>query len=176
MKKVTKTEGQVEAPKETKPKIKLISYSVKMVIPTGAYANVQPEITVKAPSVEEADKFIAPHLARLWREYYLVNERPQAPVAKAQVPQYPPVQTNPTSTATNATPSVSEGSVPLNNPVEAVALNKATQAIEGCKTIEALDMISGQIKKSTKLSDPEKDKLYVLLINKQKELNGTQTK
>lgn len=178
MKKVTKTEEVIETPKEVKPKVKLISYSVKMVIPTGAYANVQPEITVKAASVEEADKFITPHMARLWREYYMVNERPQAPVVKAQVPQYTPIQQPSVvaSSTSNVVQTIPVGSVPLNNPVEAVALNKATQAIEGCKTQEALDMISAQIKKSVRLSDPEKDKLYVVLINKQKEINGNGTK
>ena len=59
-----------------------------MVIPTGQYANIQPEIIVKGGTVEEAHDYIAPHMNKLWKEYYLINERrpeePKKPLAKKQ--------------------------------------------------------------------------------------------
>ena len=47
---------------EKKMKVEMVSYSIKMVIPTGAYANIQPEIVVRAGTVEDAHDFIAPHI------------------------------------------------------------------------------------------------------------------
>jgi hypothetical protein len=146
-----------------KPKVELVSYSMKMVIPTGNYANIQPEIVVKAGTVEEAHDYIAPHFNKLWKEYYLVSERRPEPVK----PQYPPVQANPTSTATNATPSTPEGSTP----VSSVAFTKASQAIASCLSIEALDIIANQIGVSVKLTEEDKGKLVPLLEVKSKELN-----
>ena len=154
--------------KVVKPKVELISYSMKMVIPTGNYANIQPEIVVRAGTVEEAHDYIAPHFNKLWKEYYLVSERRPEPVK----PQYPPVQTNTTSTQTNATPSTPEGSTP----VSSVAFTKASQAIASCLSIEALDIIEAQIKKSVKLTDEDKSKLVPMLAVREKEIDGTQTK
>ena len=59
--KTTKEEVQKVAV-EKKPKVTLISYAMKMVIPTGNYSNIQPEIIVKAGTIEEAHSFIAPHM------------------------------------------------------------------------------------------------------------------
>ena len=77
----------------SKPKVELISYSMKMVIPTGNYANIQPEIVVKAGTVEEAHDYIAPHFNKLWKEYYLCNERRPEPVKPSGVPIVSPETT-----------------------------------------------------------------------------------
>jgi hypothetical protein len=147
-----------------KPKVELISYSMKMVIPTGNYANIQPEIVVKAGTVEEAHDYIAPHFNKLWKEYYLCSERRPEPVK----PQYPPVQTNPTSTVTNATPSTPEGSAP----VSSVAFTKASQAIASCLSMEALDIIQKQIENSVKLTLEDKPELLKLSVLKAQELKN----
>ena len=73
-----------------KSKVEMLSYAIKMVIPTVAYGNIQPEIIVKAPSADEAHDFIVPHMNKLWKEYYLVDgKRPEthepAPVVVAPV-------------------------------------------------------------------------------------------
>jgi hypothetical protein len=139
---------------------------MKMVIPTGQYANIQPEIIVKAGTVEQAHDFIAPHMNKLWKEYYMISER--RPEVKPVVTQYPPVQANPTSHATNATPTMSETA----SPASSVAFTKASQAIASCLSLEALEIISIQIDKSVKLTPEDKFNLRVSVEDKRIELNG----
>jgi hypothetical protein len=113
------------------PKVELISYSMKMTIPTGQYANIIPEIVVKAGTIEQAHDFIAPHFNKLWKEYYLVSERRPEPVAPQQAPAPQP-------------------------PASSVAFTKASQAIASCLSMEALDIIQHQIEKSVKLNEDDK--------------------
>jgi hypothetical protein len=129
------------------PKVELISYSMKMVIPTGNYANIQPEIIVKAGTVEEAHDYIAPHFNKLWKEYYLCSERRPEPVK-------PSPETTPQP------------------PASSVAFTKASQAITSCLSLEALDIISKQIGASVKLTEEDKNKLVNPLAIKFAELNG----
>jgi len=136
-----------------KPKVELVSYAIKMVIPTDDYANIQPEIIVKAGSVEEAHDYIAPHMNKLWKDYYLVNQRRPEPVAPK--PSTPPVVPTP---------------VPTESPASSVALVKATSAIESCLSLEAMDLIRNQINKSVKLTEADKAVLNPLADNKTVEL------
>ena len=146
--------------KKVAPKIKpeLVSYSMKMVIPTGQYANIQPEIVVKAGTVEEAHDYIAPHFNKLWKEYFMCSERrpepkPVAPVAPAPTPVVTPEKVE-------------------DSPVSSVAFTKASQAIISCLSLEALEIIRKQIGVSVKLTDEDKVALVPLLESKLKELNG----
>lgn len=186
---------KIKAPEVTAPIVELVSYSIKMVIPTGQYANIQPEIIVKSTSVEEAHRFIAPHMNKLWKEYYLVNERrqEQAPIPTPVVPKYVPLPTtdnpnpniNPcvTSTSTAAPMTISEiaksvsgtvlGEMPADAPVNevqppdsGVAFIKATQAINSCFSLDALALIQAQVFKSVKLSDKDKEALMPLIHEK----------
>jgi hypothetical protein len=137
---VADTKGLKEA---TEGKVELVSYSMKMVIPTGQYANIQLEIIVKATSVEAAERYMAPHFQKLWKDYFMCTERRPAPVV----------------TARQATPidmAIINGDT---NPVSTVALIKATQAIESAKSIEAMHMISDRILASVKLTNEEKKEL-----------------
>lgn len=161
MSKTAKTEEIVEKKVKT-PKVTLVSYSMKMVIPTGNYANIQPEIVVKAGTIEQAHDFIAPHMNKLWKEYYLIGERKidskPAPVASpAPVNAPTPVTTAP------VTPPA---------PVASVALAKATQAIQSCMSLEALSLIATQIEKSVKLEKMDKLNLLALVSKKSTELNA----
>jgi hypothetical protein len=210
--------------------VELESYSMKMVIPTGQYANIQPEITVKAYSVEKAHDFIAPHMNKLWKEYYLINERrpepvkvPVAPTAKPFVPTpgsesfvptpgsessaAPAPITTTTTTATDKvmtyltdTKPASPDTKPMTveeiceatggkvveddsldkiknmtpdeifpdtpSPASSVAYNKATQAIESCMSLDALEIIRAQVDKSVKLTQEDKELLQPLLIER----------
>ena len=136
----------------------LVSYSIKMVIPTGNYANIQPEIVVKAGTIEEAHSFIAPHMNKLWKEYYLISERkaevktPAPAPVKAEVVTAPPVVEQP-------------------SPIADVALTKAIQFIEGCMSVEALDLVIKQVAASVKLTDENKKDLLPILEKKSKELH-----
>jgi len=153
-----KTTKKKVARKKPAPKVELVSYSMRMVIPIGQYANIQPEIVIKAGSVDEAHNYIAPHMNKLWKEYYLVSERrpkPPEPVAKpapVEKPVAEPVSVQP--------------------PDSSVALVKATQAINSCLSIDALNIITEQIKVSVKLSQDDKAVLIPLWEAKLLELNG----
>lgn len=151
--------------KEPKPKVKkvvarvkpeLISYSIKMTIPTAPFANIVPEIIVKAGTVEEAHDFIAPHMNKLWKEYFMINER-RVEVTQATPP---PV--------VNITPVVA------NSPVSSVAFTKASQAIASCLGLDAFNLIVNQVNASVKLTDEDKEKLGPVLEAKYNELNGKQ--
>lgn len=131
----------------TEKKVELISYSMKMVIPTGNYANIQPEIVVRAGTVEEAHDYIAPHFNKLWKEYYLISERrPEVKTtAPAPVPMPPP----------NVVPQP---------PASSVAFTKASQAINSCLSHKALEVIKNQIEVSVKLTPEDKEKLQPLIV------------
>ena len=166
-----------------KKKVELISYSIKMVIPTVQYGNIQPEIIVKTDSIDEAHDFIVPHMNKLWKEYYLVDgKRPEptppapapviTPVAKPEPPK-PELEAKP-----EPTPEVVPAPVPEPTPAPAtepppssVAFVKATQAINSCMSAEALSLIIDQVYVSVKLTDEDKIALSPLLDEKYKELN-----
>jgi len=161
-----------------KPTVELVSYSIKMVIPTGAYANIQPEIIVKSKSIEDAHNYIAPHMNKLWKEYFLINERrPETPKTSVVTPPAPVVVPEPVKTQTEMVIETFGGheiggkvpaGVPSNvpGPDSSVALVKATQAIESCLSLDALELIEAQVIKSVKLSHEDKEALMPLLSKK----------
>lgn len=175
MKTAKKEEPVVKEKKEkvVKPKVTMVSYSIKMVIPTGNYANIQPEIVVNAGTPEEAEAYIAPHMNKLWKEYYMVSERrpvvmtSASPEGIAKDKANKPSPTVQTVTSETVNPPVVK---PEEAPMGSVAFVKASQAITSCLSTEALDTITAQVKKSVKLTDEDKDKLMVLIINRIKEL------
>ena len=142
---------------EKKMKVKMVSYSIKMVIPTGAYANIQPEIVVKAGTVEEAHDYIAPHLNKLWKEYFMCSERRPEPVI---------THVNPNCKDPKTCEPHGE-----NGPVTTVAFTKASQAITSCLSLEALELISKQIGASVKLTPADKEVLVKQVATKFIELN-----
>jgi hypothetical protein len=148
--KTAKTKKEhIDTPREVKTgarpaKVELVSYSIKMTIPTAQYANIIPEIVVKAGTVEEAHDYIAPHMNKLWKEYYMISERRPEPVAPQQAPA----------------------------PATSVAFTKASQAIASCLSIEALEIIDKQIGVSVKLTDEDKSNLIPMIADKKDELNG----
>lgn len=153
------------APKKKKAPVKkpeILSYAIKMVIPTVAYGNIQPEIVVKANSMEEAHDFIVPHMNKLWKEYYLVDgRRPEKPE-----PAPTPVVT------TEPAPTPVPAPAPTQAPPSSVALVKATSAIDSCTSYDALLIIMNQVHISEKLSQDDKALLKPLIEAKEKELNG----
>ena len=169
------------APLAKKPTVEMVSYSIEMTIPTGAYANIKPSIVVKGGSIQEAHDFITPHMNKLWKEYFMVNERrPESPrpVTVSSVGgtpnSVPPMTAEEIANATGGT--IIGGKVPANvpsnvpGPESSVALIKATQAIQSCLSLEALELIEKQIVKSVKLSHEDKETLMPLLSIKGGEL------
>ena len=160
-KEIKTTKPVAKKRKAPKPKstVEMISYSIKMVIPTVAYGNIQPEIVVKASSPQEAHDFIVPHMNKLWKEYYLVDgKRPVEPVKVQKAPEiktYPDIKPLPLS---------------AKSPISSVALVKATQAINSCMSMEAYDLIVKQVRVSVKLTDEDKESLQPILKAKYLEL------
>jgi len=141
-----KKQIKVKTPKPKKladeKTVELISYSIKMVIPTGQYANVQPEIVVKAGTMEEAHAYITPHMNKLWKDYYMISEK--------RTEQPAPV----------VTPTV------VKPPASSVSFNKASHAIRSCMSVEALELIKKQIEASVKLTESDKIDLIPVLEEK----------
>lgn len=48
---------------------KIKQFSIKATIPTGSYANIQPEIVVETDSVEDAKRVAMPHIKSMFAEY-----------------------------------------------------------------------------------------------------------
>jgi hypothetical protein len=145
--------------------VKMISYSMKMTIPTGQYANIIPEIVVSAGSPEEAHDYIAKHMDKMWKEYFMVNERVNV---TQELPKVCPAVLAPEVVA----PTGPTGPVAEASPTSNVAVIKATQAIESCMSLEALDLIKNQVELSVKLSKEEKPKLRFMIVEKFNELNA----
>ncbi len=152
--------------KVTKSTVELISYEIKAVIPTGAYANIQPCIIVKAKNLEEAEGYVTPHIEMLYKRYLNFTER--KPPVTVNVPSTAPKQEAPVTTTLPET-KVPEGNV-------SVSFAKARQAINSCLNAEALTMIEHQITASTKLTTHEKLDLMALLPIKTAELDGKSTR
>ncbi len=89
---------KIQAKKEAKakavkaPGAKLLSYTLKAVIPTGQYANIQPEITVQAATLEQAERFAMPYIETLFARYREAGVMPvQPPMRPVATPQNTPV-------------------------------------------------------------------------------------
>jgi len=176
---------------KVKPAVKLIRYSVKAVIPTGAYANIQPEIVVEANTLEEAEKFVMPYMEKIfakYREPQVVSSVSQSPIGAyiklpksvtttASAVSKPPVNVATTSPAAElVTPLAGETcEMPPKEkkpttPNTTVSFTRAFRAVMSCMTVEALDLIKNQIIKSVKLTDSEKAELAIVVEAKLTEL------
>lgn len=178
-----KKEKPALKPKKIKSPVKMVTYSIKMTIPVAAYANIIPEIVVQGGTIEEAHNFVIPHMNRLWKEYYLVNEKRAEPVTgTAPISTFtpPPLATTPPPDPSyNISPTLGTPIVTINDkgqivpapPASSVAFIKATKAIESCLSLEALDIIDKQVANSVKLTDEDKAKLLLLMETKYAELD-----
>lgn len=177
--------------KAKEPKFKLISYTLKAVIPTGMYANIQPEVTVQARTIQEAERAVMPYIEALFAKYRSDTQvvvTPSTPVrpapsqapAQAQKPVEAPKATvaQPTAQA-KPTAEVKAPEAPA-KPVEttsapielSVPFQRAEAAVKSCTSKEALKLVTDQITKSVKLTQEEKNTLIMLATDKSKEFNG----
>ena len=121
------------------PKVTLLGYEIKAVIPTGPYANIQPTIAVMAESLEAAENYVIPHINKLFGDFLNKSEK-----------------------VNQAVPDIST------RPVETTSENyaRAKQAIDSCKNKECLALIKERIEKSVKLVKFEKENLLAYIANK----------
>lgn len=187
-----KTAKKVSAPKPTevvKPKAKkvvsglsetkFVSFTVRAVIPTQQYGNIQPEITVQAPTYEMARDFVMPHIEEMYKKYAQrpidgnspafvgpVRETVKTVVAPVTVPKAEEV----VPALSSSTQGV-EVSSPESTPTEpsfSEAGQKAKKMIELAVTKEALDLVQEKVKNSFKIPEDEKPFLYTIILKKGK--------
>ncbi|VDM15603.1 unnamed protein product [Wuchereria bancrofti] len=184
---------KVAEKKPKAPKFKLVSYTVKAIIPTGMYANIQPEVTVEAESMEVAERAVMGHIEALFAKYRVdgpqapqtprpvalapapvQKAQPQAPVAPVATPTAPsaPVQTASAPVAPTPAPEAPVApAITMSEP-----FRRAKSAIDSCMSHDALKLVSDQIEKSVKLIDTEKVELKNMVTVKYNDITiaGTQ--
>ncbi len=176
---------KVGGSKSKAPKFKFVSYTLGAVIPVGAYANIQPSVTIEAKSIEQAERILMPYIEALFAKYRgtgpVVPTAPVAPARPVVAQPQAPVRPQPTAQAPVApvkpqeepkkTPEapVAPVEVPI---VLTVPFNRAKSAVESCTSKEALKVVSDQITKSVKLTPEEKNTLIMLVSDKSTALDG----
>jgi hypothetical protein len=170
-----------ETPSEIKikiPKYELLSYTVRATIPTGMYANIIPEITIKAATLEIAERAVMPHIEALFAKY---REGDRAPIKKEDIKPgkvivVPPVVLPPQHTPETMQPVVKTGDVTPETTASTIVLTvpftRAKTAIESCASLGALALIEEQVRVSPKLIDSEKQLLAPEILKKRKTFNG----
>lgn len=191
-------EKKVEA---REPKFKLVTYKIHAIIPTGMYSNIQPEITVEAKTLEQAERAVMPHIEALFLKYRSdgtagLNVRASEPVkvvvtppsapAQAQKPAEAPKATPQPTAEVKATPKAPEApkavakapEAPVAQPqaqaVMTAPFNRAKTAVESCASKEALKLVSNQITNSVKLTQEEKNTLIMMVTDKSAALDGAE--
>lgn len=184
-------EKKVNAPKSS---VELVSFGVKATIPVMTFGNIQPEIVVKAKTIDEAIAFAMPVIDNLFDTYVEAprDGSPKSKFSKAnvtvtekQVAPSSPGAPTPVQKAPVALTPVAPVSVPVQTaeqtkafddepetPVaKSAAYERGEKAIGAAMSSAALDLIEDQIKNSVKLSAEEKPFLFTLLLKKRKEFN-----
>lgn len=170
---------KVAAPKPAKAgvkkasSVKFVSFSVRGVIPTMAYGNIQPEITVSAATYEEARDFAMPLMENLFAQYsetkptFLgkieVTEKVVAPAPKAEATT--PSSPSSTAASESTTPEPQSSTSTPEKPKSEFVL-KAEKMIGLAMTEEAAIRIQDQIEKSTKIATEDKPALIELVLKK----------
>ncbi len=171
---------KVISPEKMKsPKFKLISYSMKATIPVGQYANICPEITVQAVSMEAAERAVMPYIETLFAKYRDGGVKPIEPVVTRPVAPAAPIASVAPKPVAPVAPVVPKAVAPAPvAPVTAqspiipltVPFNRAKGAIESCMSHEAIKLVADQVEKSTKLIDAEKVELRKFVIIKSNDI------
>ncbi len=185
MSKKTLQNKAVEGSKKARqPKFRLVSYTMKAVIPTGQYANIQPEVTVEAETLEQAERAVMPYIETLFAKYRDGGVKPVEPVRQAAVTpvvQKVPVAVIAPTQAEAPRPTIRPGThvepvAPAIAPVTSaivmtVPFTRAKGALESCTSLEALKLVTDQVEKSTRLVEAEKAELRKLSAAKLATLN-----
>lgn len=140
-------------------------FSFEIIVSTGAFSNVKSTIEVQANNIDDAISMASEPIKHLHREFFLMTER-RVTVGNVTVTEKK-VDVKADETPKEKPPIKDENEI-------TEAYQKAANAIEAAMTIDALNVILGQIEKSKKLLDEEKGKLTTVILLKNKALsNGT---
>jgi len=113
------------------------TFTIKATIPTGQYANIQPEITVNDITFEEIDTIIMPKIESMFMHYHNFNEKITEKLKQAQ---------------TENNQSI----------LESQAFVLAKNALTAAKSPEAKLAVQQQISMSKKLTKYEIEKLLAM--------------
>lgn len=163
--------------------VQLVQFEMSAVIPTMQYGNIQPKITVTAPSMEEARDAVMPIISGLYASYgekalrsnvtvtEKVVEAPKvmadiAPKTQETSPKAPEAVKEviaPQAVTTAPVAPIINPAVPAETPE---AVRKAEKAISLAATEDALKLIEGQITNSVKIDPSYKPALLGLCKEK----------
>lgn len=163
--------------------VQLVQFEMSAVIPTMSYGNIQPKITVTAPSMEEARDAVMPIIADLFASYgekalrsnvtvtEKVVEAPKsmaeiAPKTQETVPKAPEVVKVAEAPQAVAEAPVAPIVAPTVPPETPEPVRKAEKAISLAATEEALKLIGDQITNSVKIDASYKPALLTLVDEK----------
>lgn len=187
-KSVVKTTKTKKTPKPVKGEEKTfvrggVVFEVSAVIPTQQYGNIQPKIQVVCNTVEEGRAMVMPMIEELYKTYaetplsgkplkflgkVTESEKQIAPAPIVPIEDPKEVQAT-ASSAVASTPSSSESSLATDRPAP---FKKAEKMIGLSATIDALNAVEEQIKKSVKIDSEDKPALYEIVLKKREELNS----
>jgi hypothetical protein len=141
------------------------------------YANIQPEITVEAVSLEVAERAVMPHIEALFAKYREEDRTTFGSVPRSIINPFAPVKNVVEQAISQSVEVPKVETVVTTASVEpaivmTVPFTRAKTAIESCTSIEALALIEDQVTKSVKLIDSEKQTLSVEILKKRKTFNG----
>jgi len=148
------------------PKVELVTFTMRATIPTAMYANLLPEITVKAKTLDEAVAFVMPTIEDLIKKYQEDSRdgRP-AKMFRQDFPlPAPKVEVIDMSKTTGTVPTNTVTVTPTATPLHTPAYEKAKSAVVSAMSIEALEVIKNQIGVSVKLTDTEKKALLEAVV------------
>lgn len=151
-------------------KFKLLTYTMKAIIPTGMYANLQPEITVQAETIEHAERAVMPYIEALFAKYReggtpIATPQPAKPVTVQQAPRTETVKQPVSEKPPKIETKIEIGSNPPTI-IFTVPYTRAKTAIDSCTSIEALKLVVDQVKKSVKITNPERLELVIMAEKK----------
>ena len=171
-----------------KSAVQLVSFSVTAIIPTQQYGNIQPTITVTAPSIAEAWEVVKPVIDGIYLDYAESQPRGRAFFVAPKITEETRIIEK-AVTAVTAVPAVvpTPVAVPVSvvapapapvvapAPVASVAeksesFKKAARAISLALGHPALDMIRAQIESSIKIDPSDKPELIASLVNRKNEI------
>ena len=147
--------------KAPKSKVTLVSFEVTAVISTQQYGNIQPSITVNAPTIEEAREHVMPMIEDMFKQYSEVRPGFLGRVTASEKVVKPTPAPTPAPTPTNQHGEDGQKSAPF---------MKAERAIELATGHDALALIEAQVNKSVKIDPADKPALLVMITNRRNEL------
>ena len=175
VKKTAKKAVAKKTPAPKKSKVKFVSFTMGATIPTQAYGNITPSITVEAPSYEEARDFAASKIEELYKQYaettphflgrVTKTEKVVKPSAPTPAPTPAPGETGALKVPTPQ-PSI-HPEMPAEKPMP---VQKAEKAISLATSHDALALIENQVNASVKISPEAKPDLLRQITDRRNEL------